>query len=188
MFDRWTLDHRPVGAAQRVEDGDRGVGVAAGIDDDAGEAVRLLDPVDELPLAVALAEIDLEIERGGAGRGAPLDVGQGRRAVDFRFAQAEPVEVGAVEDEELGGHRLVRDCSTARLAQAARFRNGAVHARAAVRGARRRPDLKRPPARTILPRHGASPHFSPRSWSARLCPAARAGKLRGAMWGIGRAA
>ena len=33
----------------------------------------------------------------------------------------------------------------------------------------------------------SSPHFSPRSWSARRSPAHRVGKLRSAMWGIGQA-
>ena len=35
---------------------------------------------------------------------------------------------------------------------------------------------------------GASPHFSHPPWSARRRPADRAGKPRGAMWGIGQAA
>src|SRR5665213_1934711 len=61
------LDDRQGGSAQRVENGNGGMCIAAGIDDDTvGRFARLLDPIDELPLVVRLAEVDGEAERGGA--------------------------------------------------------------------------------------------------------------------------
>ena len=51
------LDHRRVEGLQRVEDRHRGMREGAGVDDDARRRpARLVDPVDELVLAVALAE------------------------------------------------------------------------------------------------------------------------------------
>ena len=68
-FDRCTsITGRPA-AFKRVEDGDRGVGVGAGVEDDAvGLLARLLDPVDQLALRVGLAEVD---GRGPAPAPAP---------------------------------------------------------------------------------------------------------------------
>ncbi len=47
-------------AFERVENGNRGMRVGAGVQDDAaGPLPRLLDPVDELALGVGLAEVRL---------------------------------------------------------------------------------------------------------------------------------
>src|SRR5215218_7671421 len=57
------LDDWHLAGVQRIENGDRGVGEGARVDNDpsGGDAV-LVDRVDDLVLAVALAEIDLEPE------------------------------------------------------------------------------------------------------------------------------
>src|SRR3954468_19458517 len=57
------LDDRHLAGVQRIQDGDRGMGEGAGVEDDAGggDAV-FMDRVDDLVLAVALAEVDLEPE------------------------------------------------------------------------------------------------------------------------------
>lgn len=95
------LDHRQVGAAQRVVDRDRGMGIGAGIDDDAGRAAaRLLDPVDELALVIRLAEVDGEAQQSGPLVAGFLDIAQGFAAIESRLAHAEQVEVGAVEDKD----------------------------------------------------------------------------------------
>src|SRR3982751_5661955 len=55
------LDHRDFAGVERVQDGDRGVREGAGVDDDAGggDAV-LVDRVDDLVFAVALAEVEVK--------------------------------------------------------------------------------------------------------------------------------
>ena len=60
------LDQQHAGALDRVVQRDRGVGVGAGVEDDAGERARgvraagLVDPVDELALVVRLPEVEDE--------------------------------------------------------------------------------------------------------------------------------
>jgi mono/diheme cytochrome c family protein len=99
------LDHRHAGQPQGVMDGDRGVTVGSGIDDDpAGRRMRLLDPSDEFGLAVALARFDDEPESLGARRAARLELGQGLAAIDVGLPHPEQVQIGAVEDEDGLGH------------------------------------------------------------------------------------
>ena len=77
---------------------------AGRIDDDAGAVVdRLVDPVDQLRLAVRLVELD---RRAGGRAAHRLDLGERGRAVDLRLARAQPVEVGAVEDEDRLRHAI----------------------------------------------------------------------------------
>src|SRR5687767_12491877 len=53
------LDRRSAAAGDGITERDRGVGVGAGIDDDAGSLrSRLVDPVDQMSLMVRLAEGD----------------------------------------------------------------------------------------------------------------------------------
>ena len=77
------LDDRAGEGGKRVKDGDRGVAVAGGVDDDRRRALaRLVDPVDELVFAVALAEVDGQAMLGGGAAAERLDVGErspGRR-------------------------------------------------------------------------------------------------------------
>src|SRR5262249_41602478 len=94
------LDNGQLDRGDRVANGDRGVGVGAGIDDDAGGLVGggLVDQVDELALVVRLAEFELEpVARGGVAAEL-LHVLEGRTAVGLWLARAEEIEVGAVED------------------------------------------------------------------------------------------
>ena len=114
------LDDRAGKHLQRVEDRDRGEGEAGRVDDDAGALVdRLVDPVDDLALAVRLVEANGRV----AGRLAAhrLDLGERRRAVDLRLALAEPVQVRAVEDVDRF-HRLSPISPGSRAAAAARAR------------------------------------------------------------------
>ena len=86
---------------ERVQDGYAGVRVGRRVDDDAVDlAVSLLDLVDDAALVVGLEDLDLV----KALRGACLlaDLYQAVvvvAAVDARLANAEHVEVGAVDDE-----------------------------------------------------------------------------------------
>jgi hypothetical protein len=76
--------------------------VGAGVDDDPRAVADVLDHVDQLALAVALAAVDVEPQTVGVGGAARLDVGEGLGPVDRRVALTEQVEVRAVED---GDHR-----------------------------------------------------------------------------------
>ena len=69
--------------------------------------LRLLDPIDQITLAVALAEIDLKVMLGGAGDRAHLDVGQRHRSIHVGFAGAESVEVGPVRTRILAAIGLI---------------------------------------------------------------------------------
>jgi hypothetical protein len=96
------LDDRPLEHLERIEKGDRRERIAGRIDDDARAVVgRFVDPVDELLLAVRLAENDGLVARRPAA--FPLDLGERRLAVDFRLPTTEPVEVRAVEDVQRRG-------------------------------------------------------------------------------------
>src|SRR5262249_56511374 len=61
------LDHGHRDRSDRVANGDRGVGIGAGIDDDPGglAGAGLMDQVDDLALVVRLAEFELEPVAGG---------------------------------------------------------------------------------------------------------------------------
>jgi len=99
------LYHRDVQGRQRIGQGHRGVRVAARVDEHALEAFLRggLQPVDELPLHVALAVVQLML-REARPKGGHEGV-EGFAAVDLRLAGAHEIQVGAVEDKDL--HRRV---------------------------------------------------------------------------------
>lgn len=84
-----------------VEDRDARVRVSRRVDDDAVDlAVGLLDLVDDAALMVGLEDLDLVKALHGACLLANLDqVVVVVAAIDARLANAEHVEVGAVDDE-----------------------------------------------------------------------------------------
>src|SRR5262249_44437104 len=90
------LDHRPRDRRDRVADGDRGVGIRARVDDDAGGLFGggLVDQVHDLALVVRLAEFDGELmaPRGFAAK--LLHVPERRAAIGLWLAGAEQIEVG----------------------------------------------------------------------------------------------
>src|SRR5436190_2022499 len=79
QFDDWACEH-----LQRIENRNRREREGSRIDDDAAAAVGgLMDPVDQLGLAVRLPKLDgMPVSRIAALR---LDLRQCRAAVDFRF-------------------------------------------------------------------------------------------------------
>lgn len=86
---------------ERVQDGHARMRVGGRVDDDAVDlAVGLLDFVDDAALVVRLEDLDLVKALRGACLLANLDQAVVVvAAVDARFANAEHVEVGAVDDE-----------------------------------------------------------------------------------------
>ncbi len=101
-FDDWQF-----GCFQGVVEGDGGVGVGGRVDDDTGgRGAGGLDGVDEVALVVGLHEADLVAQFGGLGPQGGFDVGEGSAPVDFGFADAEQVEVGAVNHGDVPGCSL----------------------------------------------------------------------------------
>src|SRR3990172_4936532 len=94
------FDHRQLHRQQRVENGDRGGGVAGRIDHQARRlvGVRFLDPADQLAFHIRLPEYQFEAEALGGGAAQFFHVGERGAAVRVRLARAEQVHVGAVED------------------------------------------------------------------------------------------
>ena len=86
---------------ERVQDGHAGVRIGRRVDDDAVDlAIGLLDFVDDAALVVGLEDLNLVKALRGACLLADLDQAVVVvAAVDARLANAEHVEVGAVDDE-----------------------------------------------------------------------------------------
>ena len=95
------LDGRDGDGLECVEDRDARVRVGRRVDDDAVDvAVSLLDLVDDTALVVGLEDLDFVKALRGACFLADLDQAVVVVAtVDARLANAEHVEVGAVDDE-----------------------------------------------------------------------------------------
>ena len=95
--DVYLYDGRRDGADGIVE-GDAGVGVGAGVEDDAvGRESYLVELVDEVALVVAL-EVG-ELHSGVLGTELGEVVVEAASAVDAGLTGAEEVEVGTVDDE-----------------------------------------------------------------------------------------
>ena len=67
-----------------------------------GVASCAVDGLDELVLGVALDEAQAMTGSLGLGRQPGMDVSQGLGPIVFGLAGAEQVQVGAVEDEDVG--------------------------------------------------------------------------------------
>ena len=84
-------------------DGVRGVRVAAGVDQNAVEAVVAggPDPADQITFVIALAAFDAEALRFGDIGQAVVNLRQRRMAVNVRFACTQPIEIGAAQHQNL---------------------------------------------------------------------------------------
>src|SRR5262249_29941861 len=109
------LDDRHPGGDHGVVDGERVVAERPGIQDHAVSGVAgVLEPVDDLALEVALAEVDLETQVLGQSTAHILKVVDGLVAVDVGLPFAEQVEIGTVEHEDLHAgstERIARESS-----------------------------------------------------------------------------
>src|SRR5262245_47089984 len=144
-----------------VADGDRGVGIGAGVDDDPGGLLgaRSVDRIDDLALVVRLQEFDLEGVAAGGLAAQLLHVLERGTAIGGGLARAEEVEVGAVEDVD--GFRHGRS-GTATRRRVSRF-IGTSRAKGkptpCVRGE------GRPRPRPVRERGEARPRQRTRAWS-----------------------
>ncbi len=95
------FDKRDGHRAECVAQGDAGVGVTRRIDDDEFDTFRscVLHPVDQFSFVVALKTFQLNAGNPGARFHNAMDVCQSNPTVNFRFAVAEQVEVGSMEDK-----------------------------------------------------------------------------------------
>src|SRR5262249_37287553 len=93
------LDYRHIDRGNGVADGDRGVGVGAGVDDDSRGLLGAggMDRIDDFPFVVRLQEFDLEGVAAGGLAAKLLHVLERGAAIDG-LARAAEVEIGAVED------------------------------------------------------------------------------------------
>ena len=93
---------------QRIVQRDRGVRIAAGVDDDAGHllGMRLVDEVDQFAFAVGLAAIGLQAELRRGLRAQFFDIGERRMAIRLRLPDPQQIEVRAVEDIDRRGRGL----------------------------------------------------------------------------------
>ena len=83
-----------------VPKGNAGVSVGGGVEDDDIETpLRLLNPSDQLPFLVRLAEVDGHSQFGRPFADEPFNVREGRPSIDFRLADAEQIQIGPVEEE-----------------------------------------------------------------------------------------
>ena len=104
------FDDRDRQRPERVKQGDRGVGVARGVDDQGrGLFPGLMDLFDQLALVVGLSEDHDRVACGAFAQ--PLDVSEGLMSVDGGLSDPKQVEVRAVQDVEDGGlGHCARDC------------------------------------------------------------------------------
>ena len=87
-----------------VVDRNRGEGVGGGIDDQrVRRSARGLDQVDQLALVVGLVERQLRAGESGELLAGRLDGVERGRAVDVRLADAEHVQIRAIEDHDAHG-------------------------------------------------------------------------------------
>lgn len=86
---------------QRIGDGDAGVAVSSGIDNDKADPliVRTLNPIHQFAFMVALESFELQPRDPCSGFHFLVDVGQRRLAVDIGFARAKQVQVGAMQNQ-----------------------------------------------------------------------------------------
>src|SRR5271155_277951 len=93
------LDGRDFHRDQCIVQRNRGVRIAAGIDDDPCGLVgmRLVDEIDQLAFAVGLPAIGLEAELRGRLGAKLLDIGELGMAIGLGLARSQQIEVRAVE-------------------------------------------------------------------------------------------
>ena len=124
------LDRRQADRQQRVEQRDGGVGIAARVDQDAARpAAAFLHPGHQFALAVGLAEVDGDVEPLGRLHADLLHVVQRRPAVDRGFAQAQHVEVGAVQHGDQGWRHRERALACRHPGSKSAARSGAARPR-----------------------------------------------------------
>src|SRR5690606_34623016 len=101
------LDEGDADRGQGVAHGDAGMAVGRRVDDHVAHPGRgrLLDQVDQFALMVGLPRFDGDAGLARRLGQPPVDVAEGVGAVMARLAASEQVEVGAVENQDVGHRR-----------------------------------------------------------------------------------
>lgn len=87
--------------ADGVPQGNTGVGITAGVDDDpVGPIQRILNCVDECAFMVGLIGTNGGAESLGLGYDFGVDFRQGLAPIDARLSDAQQVKVGTVQKED----------------------------------------------------------------------------------------
>ena len=104
------LHRREPHCFQRVQESHAGVGVGGGVDDDAVHfAAGALDGVHQDPLVVGLEDLAFDPQLSAEVPDILLQGGVGLPAVDIRLPDAQHIQVGAVEKQQL--HRALSSFS-----------------------------------------------------------------------------
>jgi len=95
------LDNRQGNGGDGISDGDTGVSESGRIDDDAGKILLggIMEPVNNYAFVIALPADRIKFKSFRSGTDFMVDIGEAFGAVNFRFALAQQVEVGAVDDK-----------------------------------------------------------------------------------------
>src|SRR6185369_16514392 len=95
------LNERQLNRGKRIADGNAGVGISSGIDQDAVAIIRgSLNGIDQISLGVGLEKRDAAAEFFGQLPDGAVDLFQRQRTIHFRLAPAEEIKVGAVQYQE----------------------------------------------------------------------------------------
>jgi hypothetical protein len=97
------LDERDGDPGKRIAQRNAGMRVGGRVEDDEADAVaaRLLNPVDQLALEIALVANHLSA-RGASGLDqSAIDGLQGLPAIDRSLASSQEIEIGSVKDKDL---------------------------------------------------------------------------------------
>lgn len=100
-FEDWHCDR-----FNRIEDRDRRVRIASGVEEHGfgADGVCFMQPVDQVPLMVRLAHINCQTQLARLILEPPGNLVERVVPIDFWLADAEQVEVGAVQDKDYRRH------------------------------------------------------------------------------------
>lgn len=103
------FDDRDGHGQKRIEDCAGSMGIGGGIDDDPGDiATVALEPINDFALVIALMKLQGEAAGGRLGTQALFDLTEGERAVDFRLAFGEQIQIGAVDYDDRSIQAILR--------------------------------------------------------------------------------
>lgn len=84
---------------QRIVDGDRGMSIGAGIEDDPiGFGPCLMQPVNDITLMITLVKDKFEVTTARMRKQHRFQLRQGGMAVSFRLAHAQEIEIRTVQN------------------------------------------------------------------------------------------
>jgi len=93
------FNSRDANCGDRIPEGDAGVRIGGGIEDDqVGGTFGLLNPGDKFAFDIGLAEFDIGFECPGTITDLGFDIREGGATVNVGFALAKKIEIRAVEE------------------------------------------------------------------------------------------